>query len=68
MGPFVNLFVRLANCRESGFRHVAQLVEHYLDTVGVVGSSPIVPTILFFAGMLQKFFVMNRRTNTRFLF
>src|SRR5262249_5383082 len=27
-------------------RHVAQLVEHYLDTVGVSGSSPLVPTIL----------------------
>ena len=26
------------------FRHVAQLVEHYLDTVGVSGSSPLVPT------------------------
>ena len=40
-------FAFAAVLSESGIvcRHVAQLVEHYLDTVGVVGSSPIVPTI-----------------------
>ena len=32
-------------CEFAPFRHVAQLVEHYLDTVGVSGSSPLVPTI-----------------------
>src|ERR1044071_192242 len=37
------------------FRHVAQLVEHYLDTVGVSGSSPLVPTKISYEinGLLQ---------------
>lgn len=44
----------------SAFGRVAQLVEHYLDMVVVVGSSPIVATIkLTFLALLSIFLLLH---------